>query len=316
MKRNFLRAAVLLIAAALLFTACGQAPATAPEEGTPAPSGPEPETEGSGSGEETEEAKPDVLPQAGLNEALTRDGTPHKYFTMSFDDGLVEDKRIIEILDKYDAHCCTFFINTGLAGLMDGERLGIPGLVSQRLTQEELESGVYDGYDVEVHTLHHTVMTGIQDDPEAIRSEVGGDADNIAALTGFRPVGMAWPGGSYDQTTARRVMANTEIGFARTVGNSLAFGLPTSFMKWEPTCWIGDGDVIRLAEEFRKAECTEDMLFYVWGHGYEVEGYDLWHTLDTLVRMMSRSDDIICLSNAEFYQLFRDEIPGWTNVRK
>ncbi|UKI13349.1 MAG: hypothetical protein L6V84_03760 [Oscillospiraceae bacterium] len=39
-------------------------------------------------------------PVAGTNSGIVRDGTPRKYFTLSFDDGITQDLRLIGILKK------------------------------------------------------------------------------------------------------------------------------------------------------------------------------------------------------------------------
>lgn len=255
-------------------------------------------------------------PEAGLNPDLVRDGKPKKYFTISFDDGLQQDKKIIEIMQKYGANCATFFINTGLGGLDSSKDienfLGVPGVTSVRFTMDELKTGIYDGFDIECHGLTHAILTGYENDPDAIKQEVGQDAANIAELTGFQPVGLAWPGGFCNETTARRIEANTSIRFARAISSTYGFELPKSFMQWNPTCSICEKQLIGLAQDFAKAECTEDMLFYVWGHGYELDAYDLYDELDLLMRIMTKSKDVVLVTNAEFYQLFKDDIKLWT----
>ena len=49
-----------------------------------------------------------------------------KYFTLSYDDGVMQDKRLVEIFNRYNLKC-TFNINSGFFG-QDGEliRLGKP----------------------------------------------------------------------------------------------------------------------------------------------------------------------------------------------
>ncbi|MBR4880835.1 MAG: S-layer homology domain-containing protein, partial [Clostridia bacterium] len=92
--------------------------------------------------------------RAQLASILQRFLTPKKYFTLSFDDGTTQDLRMIEILKKYDVDCISWNINTeGLYGAQwDLTGLGLPGVSHQRFTKEELESGIYDRYDVLVHT--------------------------------------------------------------------------------------------------------------------------------------------------------------------
>ena len=264
---------------------------------------------------ETTADESDVLPEAGLNPALTRDGTPKKYFTMSFDDGITQDEKIIELLKKYNMTGATFFINTGLGGLdlsaAISENLGIPGVKSLRYTMDELKTGIYDGYDVECHGLTHAILTDFEKDAEALKREVGEDAANIAALMGYQPVGLAWPGGFNTETTARRIAANTTVRFARACGSTYDFSIPQSFMNWWPTCSVCDERAIELARQFAEAECTEDMLFYVWCHGYELDAYELYDEFEELLSIISSADGVISVTNAEFYQLFKDDVKLW-----
>ena len=253
---------------------------------------------------------------AGSDTDIVRDGTPKKYFTLSFDDGTTQDLRIIEILKKYDIDCATFNINTGLYGVSwdwVGQQLGDTALSHLRFTEDELRTGIYDGFDVEVHTLTHTSLKNYDSDPEMIAQEVGQDAENITDITGIKPIGMAWPGGDteWTDTTVELVLENTDIRFGRAAASSYSFDLPEYFMKWYPTCSISDGRLMSLAKRFIKADCDEDMLFYVWGHGYELDFYNSYDEFEAFIKLMSEAEDVVFVTNAEFYQLFKDEIPSW-----
>lgn len=252
------------------------------------------------------------------DQGLSRDGTPKKYFTLSFDDGITQDAQLMEILKKYNMSCCTFFINTGLTGV-SWEWVGLqydrPDVTHVRFTRDDLISGVYDGFDVAVHTSSHRSLKGLND--AQVKQEVAADARMITRFIGTTPVGMAWPGGDteYTEQTILAVLDKTDIRFARGTTSTFTFALPEYFMTWYPTCSIVDDNVLELAEQFIQAECTEDMLFYVWGHGYELDVYDIWDRVETLVRMISEAaeqdDTIVLVTNTQFYQLFKDEIPSW-----
>lgn len=253
---------------------------------------------------------------AELGGDLKRDGTPKKYFTLSFDDGITQDRAIMEICKKYGFTGVTFNINTGLCGESwdwVGEALGMPGLKHQRFTRQELADGVYSGFDVAVHTLNHPSLKAYDSQPARLKKEINLDAFNIYRYTGVCPLGMAWPGGDteYTDKTVELVEKYTDMGFARAVTPTCSFSLPEYFLKWQPTCSITDEDVLKYAEDFLNAECTGDMLFYVWGHGYELDRYDAYDTLEQLIKMMSEDENVVCVSNSEFYLLFRDEIPRW-----
>lgn len=253
---------------------------------------------------------------AGTDTTIVRDGTPKKYFTLSFDDGITQDLRIIEILKKYNAYCATFNINTGLYGAnwewVGQTALQNPSVTHIRFTKDELMSGIYDGFEVAVHTLTHPSLKNYDNTPSQIKKEVQNDAINIRNITGVMPIGMAWPGGDteYTRTTIEKVMELTTIRYARGTTRTGKFTLPTEFMQWMPTCSLSDGDCLRLADKFIKEECTEDMLFYVWCHGYEFDHFETWDRLEKLVKMMAEDDSIVLVTNAEFYELFKDQIPS------
>lgn len=255
---------------------------------------------------------PAPLKFAGENTGLTRDGTPKKYFILNFDDGITQDRRIIEILKKYNA-TATFNINTGLLGESwdwVADAVKVPGLTHKRFTEEELRSGIYDGMDVDVHTLNHANILECSD--ETIINEVQKDADNIADLFGYKPRGMAYAGGNFfDDHSVRVILENTDVRFSRTITSSNKFTLPKYWMKWNPTCHVNAGNVKSLAKKFINLKPETDSLFYVWGHGYELDQLNSWDSFEELIKMISEADDITILTSAEFYELFKDEIPCW-----
>lgn len=250
---------------------------------------------------------------AVLSKELVRDGSPKKYFVLAFDDGITQDKKIIDICKRHNFDGCTFFINTGLPGAnwtFVGESMGKPEVTHIRFTQAELRSGIYDGFDVAVHTLSHPSLKEYDDNPIKLRREVQKDADNIYKLTGVMPLGMAWPGGDPEVTdaTVENVLKYTTVRYARGTGSTYNFELPERFLKWYPTCSITDSRLTDLTQQFLAAEPTEDMVFFVWGHGYELDGYELYDELEQLIKEMSESETVVCVTATELYLLFKDEI--------
>jgi hypothetical protein len=69
---------------------------------------------------------------------------PRKYFTLSFDDGITQDRRMMDIMRKYGVDCCTFNINTGLLGHcmvgLHGTAENPAGVSHQRFTKEEIDA--------------------------------------------------------------------------------------------------------------------------------------------------------------------------------
>lgn len=265
-------------------------------------------------------------PEAGMDHGIVRDGTPKKYFTIRFDDGITQDARVMEILKKYNADCCTFYINTGLYGAnwaWVGQQFNRPDVTHLRYTRKELESGIYDGFDVECHTLNHPSLKNYTE--RQVTNEVGRDAQNIQRIFGYEPIGLAWPGGDteWNEQNILTILETTNIRYGSCTTRNTAkglskFSLPEYFMTWYPTCSFSDADSMALLQEFIDAECTEDMLFYVWCHGYELDLFYTWEKFDTFIKTITEAaaedENIVLVTNAEFYQLFKDEIPSWVEV--
>ncbi|MBQ1232729.1 MAG: polysaccharide deacetylase family protein [Clostridia bacterium] len=250
----------LFLCSATLLVACdsGNQPAET-ESDTPAETTTEQPTE-----QETEAPTTEELTEIKTEEEtiVPNDGKPKKFFTLSLDDGITQDLKVIEILKKYNVTCVSFNINTGLYGAnweWVGPTIGDPTIPHLRFTEEELKTGIYDGYEVLVHTMNHPSLKYYDKRPNQIKKEVGRDADNIEELTGVRPVGMAWPGGDteYTDKTIELVLENTDIRFARGTTSTYNFELPEYFMKWMPTCSAIDPQCLTLAQQFIDAECTE-----------------------------------------------------------
>ena len=273
---------------------------------------------GMADGEREPTTAPTEEPTKGEDEMNTETKKYKKYFTLSYDDGTMQDLKLIAILRKYNVTCCTFNVNTGLYGAnweWVGLAVNVPGLEHRRFTEGDLRSGIYNGFELTVHTLTHPSLKIYDNSPEDIIREVQGDSDNIEAITGIKPIGMAWPGGDteFTDTTVRQVLKYTDIRYARCTTPTYSFELPERFMKWYPTCAFSDPRTFELAQQFIDAEPTDgDMLFYVWGHGFEMDipGQNSYEEFEQLVKMMSEADDVILVTNREFYELYKDTIPS------
>jgi len=284
-----------LVLSLLLMTGC-RSDGTTSSDDTTSPAEDNPQTEFT---ESTDKEKPKGM----------------KYFTLSFDDGITQDIRLIELLNKYNMKCCSFNINTGLYGVSwewVGASQNRPDVTHIRFTEEEIRTGIYDGFDVQVHTMTHPSLIDFDNNVEGLKYQINQDADNIESLTGIRPVGMAWPGGDglYSDRTIELILEHTDIRFARGTTSTYAFDLPERFMKWMPTCSILDTRLLLRAKSFAKAEAEEDMLFYVWGHSYDLDIHNKWEKFEELLQIMSEADDVCFITTTEFYELYKDRIPS------
>ena len=85
-----------------------------------------------------------------------------KAVTFSFDDGVTQDIRLIEILNKYVLKG-TFNINSGLlGGKQELERNG--RIVSHNKIQPNQVKSLYAGHEIAVHTVNHPTLVGLPEE--------------------------------------------------------------------------------------------------------------------------------------------------------
>ncbi len=223
-----------------------------------------------------------------------------KYFTLSFDDGTVQDIRFTEIINKYGLKC-TFNINSGFFGQKHR-------LIRENLDVDhsELDADtaviVYKGHEVAVHTVHHPNLLNL--DKENIIKEVKDDEDALEKLFGYEIIGMAYPGGPYyNDFVIDTILENSKIRYARTTCSHNTFKMPDRLMEWHPTCHMNDEKLFELAETFIKDTSDNDMLFYVWGHSFEFDIDNSWGRLEEFCKYISGRDKIKYVTNGEIAKL-------------
>ena len=222
----------------------------------------------------------------------------HKFLTFSFDDGTVEDRRLIALFDRYGLRG-TFNLNSGKFGVRrETVHEGIP--VHHYVIEQEEAKTLYQNHEVAAHTVHHPNLVKIS--REEVIHEVADDCRALEELTGQQILGMAYPGAGlyYTQEVADIIRENTQIRYARGCKNHHTFKLPENLMLWEPTCHQNDSQLLELGRAFVQADASEeDLLFYVWGHSFEFEKFKSWDLFERFCEMMAGKPDIEYVTNGE-----------------
>ena len=217
-----------------------------------------------------------------------------KALTFSYDDGIEQDRKLVEIFNKYGMKA-TFNLNTGIQ--TPESNFEIEGVYINRMKQEGLEE-LYRGHEIATHGLTHaapTGMTKVQLDKEFLT-----DMSNIERIYGTYPVGMAYAYGCVDDEVVK-YLKSIGIKYGRTDEASHSFEIPKEPLKLKATCHHDDDMLFELAEKFLKAEPKENeqMLFYVWGHSYEFDVNNNWDRIEEFCKMMSGKADIFYGTNRE-----------------
>ena len=222
-----------------------------------------------------------------------------KAVTFSYDDGVVQDIRLINLLNKYNLKC-TFNINSellGKTGIL--ERVGMP-IAHYKIHPEDLKK-VYECHEVAVHTLTHPNLTQ-QTEDEIVR-QVEEDRKNLEKLVGYDVVGMAYPCGGVnnDDRVATIIKENTKIKYCRTITSNNSFDVQENLYRFNPTVYHLDFEkMMELGKKFIDLKPDKPQIFYIWGHSYEMD-YDSenWVKLEEFFKLISNRDDIFYGNNTE-----------------
>lgn len=224
-----------------------------------------------------------------------------KAVTFSYDDGVTQDRRLIEIFNKYNLKA-TFNLNSGLLGSA-GQLLRNGVLVSHNKNKPEDVKYIYDGHEVAAHTLTHPCLPDIADEREIIR-QVEQDRLNLSELAGYEVCGMAYPGGgkNNDDRVAKLIQTETGIRYARALETNHSFALQENLYRFQGTVYHhAEWDALfLLAERFLELKTEEPTIFYVWGHAYEFDIFpERWGLFEEFCQMISGRSDIYYGTNRE-----------------
>ncbi len=215
-----------------------------------------------------------------------------KAITFSFDDGVRQDIRAIEILNKYGLKG-TFNLNSERFGAAADYRASNGQWIERRIVLAEEVAEVYKGHEVAVHTLAHPNLTGLED-AEVIR-QVDEDRRNLERLCGYNIFGMAYPCGGVnnDDRVAGIIAKNTPIQYARTITSTHSFEKQENLLRFNPTLHFRDEKLFALAEEFLALQTDKPQIFYIWGHTYELDlSENEWVRFEEFCKLIANKDDI------------------------
>ncbi len=203
-----------------------------------------------------------------------------KVLTMSYDDGCVEDRKLVKIFNQYGVKG-TFHLN---GGLTEG-----------RIPAEEWND-LYEGHEISCHTYLHPAIHRFP--IEQVIQQIIEDRRVLEEAVGYPVRGMSYPYGVFSEEIVKHLPA-TGIRYSRTVVSTNGFELPENYLLWNATCHHND-KLMDLAKEFAEYDRRRGMcMMYVWGHSYEFERQNNWELIESFCSYMANRDDIWYATNIE-----------------
>lgn len=202
--------------------------------------------------------------------------------TMSYDDGKQEDRRLLEIFNRYGIKG-TFNVNSGL----EGDPVRIP--------QEEYKE-LYKGHEIACHTVSHPTIGRCP--LELVAQEVLEDRKKLEAIMGYPVRGLAYPNGS-ESPEIRAMLPALGIRYGRVVGNTDGFAMPDDFLQWKATCHHNH-NLLELGQKFVDLHKKQYLyMMYVWGHSYEFTNNNNWELMEEFCKMAGGREDIWYATNIQ-----------------
>jgi len=222
--------------------------------------------------------------------------------TLSYDDGVQQDARLIEILDRYGIKC-TFNLNG--SHLIDEERSYPEGRVHRRMARREaLEvytKAIENGHEVATHGFTHPFLDKLPS--ERVAYEIAEDRKALENMFGRIIKGHAYPYGTVADHVVD-VLRGCGILYARTTVATKKFDVPTDWLRMPSTCHHKVPELMELVDRFLNGEVkyAHPRLFYLWGHSFEFEENDNWEIIERFAEAIGNREDVWYANNIQIYE--------------
>ncbi len=227
-------------------------------------------------------------------------GGRQRALTLSYDDGIQQDTRLIEILDKRGIKC-TFNLN-GIS--FEQEERTFPDWqtfrkMALREATEVYSKAIANGHEVATHGYSHPFLDKLP--TELAAYEITEDRKRLEEMFGTVVKGHAYPYGTTSDQ-AVEVLRNCGILYARTVESTGKFDIPTDWLRMPATCHHNDPGLMALAEQFLAEDRYQHpKLFYLWGHTYEFDDDNNWEVIEKFAEFIGNRDNIWYANNMQIH---------------
>ncbi len=228
-------------------------------------------------------------------------GGKSKALTFSYDDGVDQDIRLIEIFNRHGLKG-TFNLNSGL--YTPEGTVYEKGQIIRRMTEAQVtELYSHGGHEVACHGATHGYLDSLP--PSAMAGEILNDRIALEKQFGRIIRGHAYAYGVYNEESLA-CLKTCGIVYSRKVGNSESFSMPQNWLELVPTCHHKNKRLMELGEKFVTSKERRPLFFMVWGHSYEFERDDNWEVMEKFAEFIGGKEDIWYATTGEIYDYVQD----------
>ena len=200
-----------------------------------------------------------------------------KIFLLSFDDGTVYDRRLVDLLNQYGIKG-TFNLNSGLEDFVWYYEDKFP--IRRQILSETVEQ--YRGHEIASHSLHHHWLNTLT--PPQISREIGDDCEALKRLFGVAQIGFGVPFTACGEREIKIIRKYAR--YIRLSEFAESFAIPKDPYHIPIHALYNDPDIREKLNRFAEND-LEDSLFVMAGHSYELEVQDHWEYMEQLLQFIS-----------------------------
>ena len=235
-----------------------------------------------------------------------------KAVTFSYDDGVPQDRRLVEIFDKYHIKATFNFNGKGMREFY--------------FSKEEIQNYFLSaGHEIAVHGDNHRAngnlrpIEGIRDVLDC-RLELEERCDSIIRGMAYPDTGIRLMGNFTTHEQIKNYLSELDIAYARTLGgDNDSFLLPSDFHAWMPSAHHDNPKIMEYIDKFLALDISTKAyharrvprLLYIWGHSYEFDRNDNWEHIEEICEKLANNDEIWYATNIEIY----DYVQAYKNLR-
>ena len=222
----------------------------------------------------------------------------NKAITFSFDDGVTQDIKLIEIFNKYGLKA-TFNLNSSLLGVKETLNRNGHFVFHNKIEVCDVKK-VYEGHEIACHTLTHPYLPSLEE--EIIIYQVEEDRKRLSDIAGYEVVGMAYPcgGENNDERVANTIKNHTGVKYARTIASTYRYSAQENLYRFNPTIDCIDKKLESIVDDFLDIQADKPQLLYIWGHSFELDaGYISWEQFEKVCQKLSGKTNIFYGTNKD-----------------
>lgn len=221
-----------------------------------------------------------------------------KAFNVTYDDGITQDIRFVELLNKYGLKG-TFNLNSEL--MKNGFAwTHETGLVIKRLAPE-IVVDLYKGHEVASHTLTHPYMSELTENE--IMYQMGEDKKNLESLFQREIFGFAVPFDYYSDLIAE-CAKKCGFTYARTSKERYSYIPPEEYFYWAAGAFQIMPKFAEFVEGFFETD-EELALCQIVGHSYDLDTEQMWEKMETILKRVAEDEDVISMTNIELVRYLK-----------